>query len=122
MLQPRFRGKGIEQIVRRKDIVLRRAIPVGQVLEVAQRTGHHQQFAHGEHAAFDRSCGQRTDALHPAETGRAILDQERIDGIRLLQCITHFIGVALRLQCQKLCLGFLAHTALNSTGDDLIEF
>ena len=65
----RLRGQRIEQIIGREHIVLRRTVPVGQVLEVAQSTGHHQQLAHGKHAALDRTGGQRTDALHSAETG-----------------------------------------------------
>ena len=92
------------------------------MLKIAQRTGHHQQLAHGKHAALDRTGGQRTDALHSAETGRTVLNQQRIDGIRLLQRIAHLVRVTLRLKCQELRLCFLTYTALRSTGDDLIQF
>ena len=74
-----------------------RAIPAAQVLKIAQRTCYHQQLPHGEDAALDGASGQLTDALHAAETGGPVFDEERVDGVGLLQRVAHLIRVALRL-------------------------
>ena len=49
--------------------MFRCTVPAGQVLEIAQSTGHHQQFAHGQHTALDGAGHKLADALHSAEPG-----------------------------------------------------
>ena len=122
LLQPRLRCQSIEQIVRRQGVVFRSAVPAGQVLEIAQGTCHHQQFAHGQHTTLDGAGCQLADALDSAKARGAVFDQQRVDGIGLLQCIAHFVRVALRLQRQQLFPGLFAHTAFGSAGNDLIQF
>ena len=101
--------------------MLRGAVPAGQVLKIAQRTGHHQQFAHGKHAALYGTGGKLTDPLYPAKARRPVFDEQTVDGIGLFQRVTYFIWVALRLQSQQLLSSFLAHAALGCTRNDLIK-
>ena len=60
------------------------AVPARQVLKIAQRTGHHQQLAHGKHTALYGTGGKLTDPLYPAKARRAVFDQQGVDGVRLL--------------------------------------
>ena len=64
---------------------------------------------------------QLTDALYPAETGRTILDEQRVDGVGLFQRIPHFIGVALRLERKELFARLLAHAPFRCPGNDLVQ-
>ena len=121
LLQPGLRCQRVEQVIRRQGIMFRGAIPAGQVLKVAQSAGHHQQFPHGEHTALDRTGYQRADTLYPAKARRPVFDEQTVDGIGLLQRVTHLIRVALRLQSQQLLSSFLAHAALGCTRNDLIK-
>ena len=92
------------------------------MLEIAQRTGHHQQLAHRKHTAFYGTGGKLADPLYSAKARRAVFDQQSVDGIRLFQCVAHLVRVALRLNGQQHGTGFLAHTALCCAGNDLIQF
>ena len=56
--------------------MFRRAVPADEVLKVAKRTGHHQQFTHRKDTALDGAGGQLTDALYSTEAGRAVLDEQ----------------------------------------------
>ena len=102
--------------------MLRGAVPAGQVLKIAQRTGHHQQLAHRKHAALYGTGGKLADPLYPAKARRAVFDQQGIDGVRLLQRVAHLVRVALRFNGQQHGTGFLAYAALRCTGNDLIQF
>ena len=121
LLQHGLRCQRVEQIICRQGIMFRGAIPAGQVLEVAQSAGHHQQFPHGEHTALDRTGYQRADTLYPAKARRPVFDEQTVDGIGLFQRVTHLIWVALRLQSQQLLSSFLAHAALGCSRNDLIK-
>ena len=122
LFKPRLRCQRVEKIIRRQYIVLRCPVPAGEVLEIAQRACHHQQLAHGQHTALDRTGHKLADALHPAKPGRAVLDKQCIDRIRLLQRIAHFVRVALRLDYKQICPCFLTYTAFGGAGNDLIQF
>ena len=100
LFQARLGRQRIEQIIGGQRIMVGGAVPGAQVLEIAQRTGHQQQLSHGKDTALDRAGSQRTDPLHAAEPGRAVLDQQGIDGIGLFQHKPDFVGVALRFQLQ----------------------
>ena len=121
LLQTGLWCQRIKQVIRRQGIVVGRAVPAAKILKVAQCTGHHQQLAHGEHAALDRACRQLADILYTAKTRRAILDQQGIDRIGLLQRIAHFVRVTLRLQRKHLRFCFLTDAALGGTRNDLIK-
>ena len=121
LLQTGLWCQRIKQVVRRQGIVVGGAVPAAQILKVAQRTGHHQQLAHGEHAALDRTGHELADALHAAKAGRAVFDQQTIDGVGLLQRVAHFVRVALGFQRKHLRFCFLTDAALGGTRNDLIK-
>ena len=122
LLKAWLRCQRVKQIIGRQRVMLRGAVPAGQVLKIAQRTGHHQQFAHGKHAALYGTGGKLTDPLYPAKARRAVFNQQGVDGVRLLQCVAHLVRVALRLNGQQHSTGFLAYAALRCTRNDLIQF
>ena len=121
LFQTWFRGQRIEQVIGRQCVMVRGAVPAAQILEITQCTCHHQQFAHGEHAALDRTRGQLADTLYPTKPGRTVFDEQGVDRIRLLQCIANLIRVTLGLQFQHFFPGFLAHTALRRPCNDLVK-
>ena len=102
--------------------MLRGAVPAGQVLKIAQRTGHHQQFAHGKHAALYGTGGKLADPLYPAKARRTVFNQQGVDGVRLLQRVAHLVRVTLRLNGQQHSTGFLAYATLRRTRNNLIQF
>ena len=112
----------VKQIIRRQYIVVGRAVPAAQILKIAQCAGDHQQFAHREHAALDGTGGQLADPFDAAEPWGAILDQQRVDGVRLFQCVPDFIRITLGFQPEQHLFCFLAHTALRCARNDLIQF
>ena len=122
LLKARFRCQRVKQIIGRQSIMLRGAVPAGQVLKIAQCTGHHQQFTHGKYTALYGTGGKLADPLYPAKARRTVFDQQGVDGVRLFQRVAHLVWVALRLNGQQHGAGFLAHTALCCTGNDLIQF
>ena len=67
LLKARLRCQRVKQIIGRQSIVLRGAVPAGQVLKITQRTGHHQQLAHRKHTALYGTGGKLTDPLHSAK-------------------------------------------------------
>ena len=69
LLQTGLWCQRIKQVVRRQGIVVGGAVPAAQILKVAQCTGHHQQLAHGEHAALDRAGHELADTFHAAKAG-----------------------------------------------------
>ena len=101
--------------------MLRGTIPADEVLEVAECACDHQKLAHREDATLDCAGYQLTDTLYPAETGRTILDEQRVDSIGLFQRIPHFIGVALRLERKELFARLLAHAPFRCPGNDLVQ-
>ena len=122
LLKARLRCQRVKQIIGRQRVMLRGAVPAGQVLEIAQRTSHHQQLAHREHTALYGTGGKLADPLYPAKARRAVFDQQGVDGICLLQRVAYLVRVALRLNGQQHGTGFLAYAALRRTGNDLIQF
>ena len=121
LLQTGLWCQRIKQVIRRQGIVVGGAVPAAQILKVAQCAGHHQQLAHGEHAALDRAGHELADALHAAKAGRAVFDQQTIDGVGLLQRVAHFVRVALGFQRKHLRFCFLTDAALGGTRNDLIK-
>ena len=67
LLKARLRCQRVKQIIGRQSIVLRGAVPAGQVLKITQRTGHHQQLAHRKHTALYGTGGKLADSLYPAK-------------------------------------------------------
>ena len=67
LLKTRFRCQRVKQIIGRQSIVLRGAVPAGQVLKITQRTGHHQQLAHRKHTTLYGTGGKLADPLYPAK-------------------------------------------------------
>ena len=122
LFQPGLGGQGIEQIVGGQGVVVGGTVPGAQILEVAQRPRHQQQLAHGEDAAFDSPGGQGADPLHPAEPGRAVFDEQGIDGIGLLQRKADLVRVALGGQGQHFGLGLPADASGGGPFDDLVQF
>ena len=122
LLKTRFRCQRVKQIIGRQRVMLRGAIPAGQVLKIAQRTSHHQQLAHRKHATLYGTGSKLADPLYPAKARRAVFDQQGVDGVRLFQRVAYLVRVALRLNGQQHGTGFLAYTALRCAGNDLIQF
>ena len=122
LFQPGLRGQGVEQVVGGQSIVVGGTVPAAQILEVAQRTRHQKQLAHREDAALDGAGGQRADPFHPAEPGRAVLDEQGVDGVGLLQSKADFVGVAQGGQFQHFGFGLLADAPGGGPLDDLVQF
>ena len=71
--QPGLGRQRVEQIVCRQHIVFAQPVPCNQILKVAQGACHHQQFAHGKHAALYRTAHDFVHTFHAAEPGAAVL-------------------------------------------------
>ena len=122
LFQPGLGGQGVEQIVGGQGVMVGRAVPGAQVLEVAQRAGHFQQLPHREDAALDGAGSQPADPFHAAKAGRTILDEQCIDGVGLIQHKADFVGGALRGQFQHFGSGLFADAAGGRPLDDLVQF
>ena len=110
----------VEQVVGGQSIVIGGTVPGAQVLKVAQGARHQQQLTHGQHAALDCAGGQLADPFHAAKARRTVLDEQRIDGVGLIQHKADFVGVALRGQLQHFGSGLFADTAGGGPLDDFI--
>ena len=102
--------------------MLGEAVPGHQILEVAQRARHFQQFRHGEHTALDGAAHHLVHAGHAAEPGATVFQQQAGDGVGLTQGIAHLVGRFARGLLQKQGAGLRADGQRRRPFQDLVQF